>query len=257
MPSQSEERQVTDRDFRPVPDPTILTTQQLMREIASLKELLVSRLDAMDKAVTLLNDGASRSPTINEVYLQHEEKLSSIHQHFEERDKRFEQAAVVHSTAISAAMKAAGEAQIAVTEKTKHLEELHSEKFRSIQVQFMERDTRTEQTSRDAKVAVDAALQAAKEAVGEQNKSSALAIAKSEASTAKQIDQIQVVINSNTKGTDDKIDDLKTRLTTIEGRSAGVGSTWGVLLGAIGMIVGIAGMIAGVISVVILLSKSH
>ena len=44
-------------------------------------------------------------------------------------------------------------------------------------------------------VAVDAALQAAKEAVGEQNKSNALAIAKSEATFTKQIDQIGVLIS--------------------------------------------------------------
>jgi hypothetical protein len=119
----------------------------------------------------------------------------------------------------------------------------HEEKFNSVQVQFAERDTRTEQTSKDSKVAVDAALQAAKEAVGEQNKSSTLAIAKSEAATTKQIDQISVIINTMAKGLDDKIDDIKTRLTSIEGRAKGLGDGWGYLVGAIGTLIAIAGVI--------------
>ena len=93
-----------------------------------------------------------------------------------------------------------------------NLKTLHQEKFDSIATQFQERDTRTEQTSRDSKVAVDAALQAAKEAVGEQNKSNALAIAKSEATFTKQIDQIGVLVTSMGKGFDDKVDDIKSRL---------------------------------------------
>ena len=102
-----------------------------------------------------------------------------------------------------------------------HLRTLHDEKFSSIQIQFSERDTRAEQTSKDSKVAVDAALQAAKEAVGEQNKSSALAIAKSETGTTKQIDQIGININSISLNLNDKIDDVKARLLTIDGLSKG------------------------------------
>ena len=112
-----------------------------------------------------------------------------------------------------------------IVAEVSHLKELHAERFSSIATQFNERDTRTEQTSRDSKVAVDAALQAAKEAVGEQNKSSALAIAKSEAATTKQIDQIGVIIATMTNGLNDKIDDIKNRITAIEGRSTGVGSS--------------------------------
>lgn len=37
------------KDWRPVPDPTALTTDQLRREIAALRELLEARLDGMDK----------------------------------------------------------------------------------------------------------------------------------------------------------------------------------------------------------------
>lgn len=117
-----------------------------------------------------------------------------------------------------------------------HLKKLHEEKFHSIEIQFAERDTRTEQTSRDSKVAVDAALQAAKEAVGEQNKSSALAIAKSEAGTTKQIDQIGVLINSTNNAVNDKVDDLKARLASMSGKSEGISYSGSVLLGIVTLV---------------------
>ena len=108
-----------------------------------------------------------------------------------------------------------------VSAEVQHLSKLHGEKFASIQTQFQERDTRTDQTSKDSKVAVDAALQAAKEAVSEQNKSSALAIGKSETSTGKQIDQIALNIAGMTSNLNDKIDDVKNRMNVIDGRTKG------------------------------------
>ena len=159
--------------MQPVPDPTVLTTEQLLRENKWLRELIEGRLDGMDRAVEQVQQSIL-------------DKIPS------EIDLRVE-----------------------------HLKELHDEKFASIQTQFEERDTRTEQTSRDSKVEVDAALQAAKEAVGEQNKSSALAISKSEAATTKQIDQQAVLITNVNAALDSKINDIKDRLNTIEGRTIG------------------------------------
>jgi cation transport regulator ChaB len=194
-----------------VTDPSALTTQQLFREIGTVREIgetliyginqnITTRIDGMDKAIELLQTSTDRGPNM-------------------------------------------------VTASIERLQELHEEKFESIATQFKERDTRTEQTSRDSKVAVDAALQAAKEAVGEQNKSNALAIAKSEATFTKQIDQIGVLISTMQKGIDDKIDDIKTRLQAIESRKLGEGETrrdmgdmMGYLIGGVGMIVAIVAL---------------
>ena len=129
-----------------------------------------------------------------------------------------------------------------------HLQRLHQEKFDSITTQFQERDTRTEQTSRDSKVAVDAALQAAKEAVGEQNKSNALAIAKSEATFTKQIDQIGVLVASMGKGFDDKVDDIKSRLQAMESQKKGAGDVWAIWFAATGFAIGIGGVLVTAIS---------
>jgi hypothetical protein len=160
----------TFRDSRPVPDPTFLTTQQLIREIKTAREIIETRLDGMDKAIELLQAATDRYPAL-------------------------------------------------VTQTVGRLQELHEEKFRSIAVQFAERDTRTEQTSRDSKVAVDAALSAQVKSVDAQNISNSVAIAKSEAGFTKQIDQIGALIQAMGKATDDKIDDIKTRLNTIESRT--------------------------------------
>lgn len=43
---------MADSDQRPVPDPTVLTTEQLLREVAAVKELMETQLDAQDRRVT-------------------------------------------------------------------------------------------------------------------------------------------------------------------------------------------------------------
>lgn len=207
-----ERGQQPDGDWKPNPDPTLLTTQALLREISGLKELLDTRLESHHDIIQTIRDVVfgKPSPEVLEKDLQEfrtfaAEKFDSIQLQFKERDVRN-------------------------NDETTNRIALYDEKFASIALQFRERDTRTEQSSKDSKVAVDAALQAAKEAVGEQNKSNALAIAKSEAGFTKQIDQIGLLITTTAKGTDDKIDDIKTRLTLIEGRGKGVGEGWATVM---------------------------
>lgn len=167
----------------PVPDPTILTTQQLVREIAASREIVEAkydtRLSAMDTATTLNKEATDKIPLIIDGKICSLKKLVD------------EQFATI------------------------------DEKFASIAIQFKERDTRTEQTRSSDKVAVDAALQAAKEAVGEQNKSNALANDKTEQNFTKQLDQLQVLITTTNKASDEKINDLKGRLDRGEGKSGG------------------------------------
>ncbi len=218
----------------PVPDPTVLTTQNLQREIATSREniearmdgafdamdakisgnlsMLMTRLDGMDKAIVLLHTDTDRHVDVANAQLQKllEEKISSIIRQFDE-------------------------------------------KFHSIATQFTERDIRTEQTARDSKVAVDAALQAAKEAVGEQNKSNALAIAKSENTFTKQIDQIGVLIATLQKSIDDKIDDIKARLGNMEARQEGSISTKQGMGSFAAIIISAVIMVLGIVTLIILL----
>jgi hypothetical protein len=171
----------------PFTDPSILTTQQLLRELSSLREIIEARLNGNDKAIDLLQAATDKQPevmakAVKQLRELHQEKFDSIQTQFRERDVRTEQAQIGSKTAVDTAFVA-------------------------------------------QKEAVGAALQAAKEAVSEQNKSNTLAITKSEGATAKQIDQIGTLIAATSKATDEKIADLKGRLDRGEGASAGAKGT--------------------------------
>lgn len=206
------------------PDPTILTTQQTLRENAWLREVIETRVAAIDKAILLLQSFADRTPTTMDV--QHQ---------------------------------------------TLALREVMMEKFSGIKTQLEDRDSQTEKAARDVKSAVDAALSAAKEAVGEQNKSNTLSIAKSEDGFTKQLDALNEMIKNTSKGVDDKISDIKDRITSIEsktsvsdpstaidvaalkasvsrlssssdtlnGRGAGAAALWGLIVGGVGLLMAI------------------
>ena len=192
--------------IKPVPDPTLLTTQQLQREISMSRDLLDIKIAGLRESIL------GKFDALENVIIVLREQISRI------RD--------------------------GVDPAINHLHELQNEKFKSIAIQFDERDTRVDQTSRDSKLAVDAALQAAKEAVGEQNKSNALAIAKSEATYTKQIDQIGLLISALSKAIDDKVDDIKTRVQMMEGSKKGASDFFGLIVGIVGVLVGLGGMIA-------------
>jgi len=88
-----------------------------------------------------------------------------------------------------------------------------TEQFRAIDIRLAERDLRRIQ----------------------QKEASELAIAKSEISTAKQIDSIQALIQNSVEALSDKIIALTTRMDRGEGRSSGLNAGWGYLIGAIGL----------------------
>jgi len=111
--AESDERFTADR--RPIPDPTVLTTQQLQREVAALKEIIFTRLDANDKAVQLLHEDVTRVPTDTDKQIAHlkelhDEKFQSIENQFKERDVRMEQEARNNKISLDAALQAAEKA---------------------------------------------------------------------------------------------------------------------------------------------------
>lgn len=177
---------------RPDPDPTSLTTQALLREIGSLKELFDTRFVGIDHLQERLREIVDRLPTL-------------------------------------------------IDEKVTHLKDLSDEKFAGISTRFAEARYLTEQTSRNDKLALDAALQAQKEDVGKQNDSNNASISKTEVLFTKQID-----------GLNDKIDDIKSRF--IAGDSQNRGKNEGFSsVGAI--IVGGALVISAAINVMLFISS--
>jgi cobalamin biosynthesis Mg chelatase CobN len=169
--------------WTPVPDPTLLTTAALQREVAALKELLLMRIDGI---VGKQEDFLERLITVPV-----------------ERDKQIGYLKEVLMTFAS------------------EREKLVSERFNGVQRQFEERDTRSELWTRDNKLSVDAALTAAKELVNKQNEAFTASIAKSEAATSKQIDQQGLLIQTSNSGLSGKIDDVKDRITALESEKRG------------------------------------
>jgi len=122
-----------------------------------------------------------------------------------------------------------------VTKSIDHLKGIQDERFRSVETQFRERDTRSERESKDNKVAVDAAFAAQKDAANEQNKANTTAINKSEATTTETIKTNQELSKSENAALaksleDTKIrqveidDDIKKRLGAVEATFAGLAS---------------------------------
>ena len=157
------------KDSKPNPDPSLLTTEQLLRELSSLKATIDAGMDGL-RAFT-------------------------------------------------------------------------DERFRGISVQISERDATVQKDAQNVKAAVDAAFAAQKEAVSEQNKSNALSILKSETGFEKRIDGIGILISAMQKGLDDKIDDLKTRLTAMESHGKGMGDSGGIVIAVVGILIGIGGLV--------------
>jgi hypothetical protein len=94
---------------------------------------------------------------------------------------------------------------------------VHDEKFSAVDTRFQERDERTAQAAQESRISLDAALAAAKEAVGEQNKANSTAIAKSELATQKQIDSMETLMQTNFSAMESRLADLKSRIDRGEG----------------------------------------
>jgi hypothetical protein len=207
----------------PVPDPSLITTEQIERaktelrlefqhRLESVEKITQTRLDGIDRASVLLDANVNRVPTL----------LDRV---------------------------------------TAQIKELFDEKFIGIQKQLAERDVRAENDKVAAQTAVNAALQAQKEAAAAQNEANSAAITKSEAATIKQIDGIQQFIKSSNDATNDRIADLKGRLDRGEGASRGGAETRtenrsnGLYLWAIvGGVVGLIGLFISIVLAVVVIA---
>jgi cobalamin biosynthesis Mg chelatase CobN len=166
------------------------TMADLHNQLAWLRQLVETRLDAMDRATDVLADNVNRVPTVLD------REMSKVR-------------------------------------------ELTEEKFQGIEKQFSERDVRTRAAELAAQTAVNAALQAQKEAAAAQNESNAAAITKSEAATVKQIDGILALLASNTKAIDEKFGAINGRLDRSEGKSGGTSASITMLIAVIGVVMAV------------------
>jgi hypothetical protein len=208
---------------KPDPDPTVLTTAQLVREISTLKESaqaslvgteksLTARIEGIEKAIQVAHHDAVRIPTLLQDAIENLRKL--VWERFDTADQ-----------------------------KIKGMEALSGERLSAIQQRFKERDVRVKQTAKTGGEALRAALQAAKEAVAAQQTSNSEAISKSEQATKEQIAALGTTIAQNTKASDGAINDLKSRLDRLEGQGTGRTDMWGWIVAAITMAAGVLYML--------------
>lgn len=170
-------------EFHQGPDPSALSTAALQREISSLKEQFRSELQGEVKVL------GARLAAIDRATVVFESNLTNV--------------------------------PTALQEAISHLQQYHGEKFSGVERQFADLRTAIDKSERVGKVAIDAALEAQGKAAVAQAESFAQSIDKSEKATAKQIDQIIVLLQAATTAANDKNEDTKERLNRIEGQAIG------------------------------------
>lgn len=239
---------------RPVSDPTALTTQQLMHEIQNLRTELIAHSDFNREIVeTLIENNRVRlqewRDTATEVVQREMSHLKTeviSHSDFNRQvlterasnnekqiqdlrsntSEHLDRNIVVLREALEARV-ASVESSVAVLyrqweerqatlearfrDRDKRQELLADAAKLSVVNAFEERDKRSEQLRQSSQMAVDTAFSTAKET-----------ISKLESTFTKSIDAQQVLLNAMSGSIDDKISDLKDRLTTIESRTAGM-----------------------------------
>jgi hypothetical protein len=135
-------------------------------------------------------------------------------------------------------------------------------RFSGIKTQISERDIRVDQAAHETKVAVDAALAAQEKGANKQTETFIMSIAKSEAAIAKQMDQQSQLLVTTTHGLSDKIDDIKDRITRIEGEGRGLKeaettqktatmNTVSVIGLVLGTLIGVAGVVIAVVTMMV------
>lgn len=223
------------------PDPTHLTTAQMLREVSNLKELIESRLTAMDDAVRLLQAIANRSPTVGEVVARLDSKFACIAEQME----TVETATALFRTAVPVLIKQEIKALDDLhTEKLRAVKELKRAHFDSVQEQFVALEKRAEQIAIAYREAIEAALTAQKETAANTNSSAEAARNKIENSFTKMIEQTQAMLQAVRQNTDEKIQDIKGRLDRGEGKTTGAVDLRGAALAVMALMVSL--VIAGV-----------
>jgi len=173
----------TTRGSRPVPDPTELTD----RALARLERTLILYVDGKFEVV--------------------DERLRGIDT---ATGLRLSQVTRTHDSILEDIDRAVGSRASVVEER-----------FRAIEGQFKERDTRSERESRDNKVAVDAAFAAQKEAAAKQDEANAKAIDKSERATAETIKTNQELSRQAIENLTKDVDSLKIAVSRIDSTKVG------------------------------------
>jgi hypothetical protein len=191
--------------------------------VNALRELYESKFAARDEAVRLLHEDMVRVPTMLDRTEEKimallgtrltllegfvNEKFNAEHTLTKEKlvavDERFEAAVKIRNGQFEA-------------------ERVYvNERFNAVILRFTEMEKRSKDLDEARALALAAALQAAKEAVAEQNRSNTTAIGKSETAVGEQIKQMRETFDTALRGQGIQITDLKSRIDRGEGGNSG------------------------------------
>lgn len=258
-------------DWRPRPDPTVLTTQQsqalevnlraVIREaVAGLRELMEQRLDGMDQATGVLTsriDGIipdslhGRDVLRAEFAAADQSNRELISERIDGMDKANEILAANVSKFPSDVDRAVGALKAVLMaeiqrnrevqgSETKRIEDVNQEKFNAIDGTFASNA-----------LALTAALAAQKEAAAEQNKSNTLAIDRANSATKETIAANAAQTANSLSSQAATIGDLKERVVRIESTGAGATASKTETRLSQGAVVSLAVAILAVLGVVV------
>lgn len=185
-------------DIRPIPDPTVLTSslvnaakEENRRDLAFVREVLEAKIITLESTFAAKIEAIEKATILLQTIQDRlpEAIRLAVHQLEEIMDQRF----------------------IATAEQ-----------FQSIKVQFHERDVRDERAAATTQEAIKAALEAQKEMWALQNASVAQSMTRIEAANIKQNDTVVTLFQTSNNAQSEKTDDLKQRVTILEGRTAGI-----------------------------------
>ncbi len=208
-----------DGSLRPIPDPTLLTTQSQEKAIAGLRELIDARISAIEKELILQAKNLAFQETRANARL---DLIPSL-----------------------------------IKEQVTDLQVLMIEKFKGVDQQFQGRDTAlaaallAQKTSVDEQNKANAASAAKQEAgIAKQIDGITSIIMANSQGTDGKIDAIKNIIQAQTKALDDKIVDLRATIndvrsiaTATTSRGAGQSDLIGWIVGALGAFVALGALI--------------
>lgn len=204
------------------PDPSSLTTQQLLRELNNLRDLVFTRLDAQDKATALLQAKADRSPTLGELA----EQLVAFRTHVQEMDKRYA-AEFIKIGTIGTMMTEQQALALAATKESTTLAMSASEK--AVAKAEMSAEKRFEAVNEfRSQLADQQATFARSDLVNQRT------------------DGLEKKIDEIARGLESRISDSKDRVTTMEASAAATGRMFGFIATGVGIVAAIIGAVVAV-----------
>ena len=233
------------KPWRPVPDPTSLTTEQLLREIAATKEIFFAKLDDLHRLITykIIEINNSHAASLNHIAETRNNLSDRIIERLRCNDERFAEQKINNEKAHNDIRDRIALSILGEKDMLDAVKSCHNENNKVVERRFTLIENDIERRSNDIKEALFAAVVASRDAMTEQYKANKTAIDKSEIAIGEQIKQLNNNVYTLNNATTDKIDDVKERMNAlervakvVEGRSRGMGDMWGMIIGTIGVI---------------------